>query len=159
MLRTVSDVSKASRTLFDQVGASKTGWNSSCDSYGAKYYPSSSSHHATAGSSDHHSSIPIESMCEQNRPRMAALMNDNKRLVEILERKDAEIDYLLRSRKSAVNNNSPTSGWRELRFHFRSSVDFRIQILQYSDWKLNICYNALKIYSRHFVLAKKVLHL
>ncbi|XP_075254329.1 uncharacterized protein LOC142345819 isoform X3 [Convolutriloba macropyga] len=103
------NVSKASRTLFDQVGASKTGWNSSCDSYGAKYYPSSSSHHATAGSSDHHSSIPIESMCEQNRPRMAALMNDNKRLVEILERKDAEIDYLLRSRKSAVNNNNPTS--------------------------------------------------
>ena len=39
-------------------------------------------------------------------PRLSALMNDNKRLVEILERKDAEIDYLLRLRKSSTSQKN-----------------------------------------------------
>ena len=56
--------------------------------------------------------LQIEYMCEQNRPKMTALMNDNKRLVEILERKDAEIDYLLRTRRgntSGANSNQVPS--------------------------------------------------
>ena len=42
------------------------------------------------------------SYSSHSNPRLSALMNDNKRLVEILERKDAEIDYLLRLRKSSA---------------------------------------------------------
>ena len=70
----VSEVSRASRSLLKQL------------------------QDASEKESD---SVTVQAMCERNKPKMTSLMSDNKRLVEILERKDAEIDYLLRMKKSS----------------------------------------------------------
>ncbi|XP_063711761.1 major antigen-like isoform X4 [Symsagittifera roscoffensis] len=90
------DVSQASRNLLDQL---------------MKEQEEINPHRYSSKRSDD-PELQIEYMCEQNRPKMTALMNDNKRLVEILERKDAEIDYLLRTRRgntSGANSNQVPS--------------------------------------------------